>query len=325
MREIQITTNEAGQRLNKMLEKFLNEAPKSFIYKMLRKKNITLNGKKAAGDEKLETGDVVCLFLSDETIAKFSSFKVEKVKKEIDVVYEDENVLFLNKPVGMLSQKATLNDVSVVEHVISHLISSGQIMELELQTFRPGICNRLDRNTSGLIAAGKTMLGLQELSEMFRERTLEKYYLCVVIGEVEKASYIKGYITKDEKLNQVYVSERCTEGSNAIETKYKPLASNKNFSLLEVHLITGKTHQIRAHLASVGHPIIGDYKYGNKQINYKLKEKFGLSSQLLHSYRMIFPNNCKNLIELSGKTIQAPVPVQFQRISKELMNADMEF
>ena len=163
MQEIIVTANEAGQRFDKLLAKYLNEAPKSFLYKMLRKKNIVLNGKKATGNEKLEVGDHIKLFLSDETIEKFSKIKVQRTNQVLNFVYEDDNILIINKPVGMLSQKAEAKDESLVEHIITYLLESGQMTEEELRKFKPSICNRLDRNTSGLVVAGKSLIGLQKM------------------------------------------------------------------------------------------------------------------------------------------------------------------
>ena len=177
MKELCIGSNEAGQRLDKFLGKYMDQAPKSFLYKMLRKKNITLNGKKALGNEILSAGDTVKLFLSDETVSKFSRSRTQETYKpksrgqgtKLDILYEDEHTIFINKPAGMLSQKAAPGDVSLVEHLIAYLLESGQITEEELRTFRPSVCNRLDRNTSGIVAAGKTLAALQELRAMFRE------------------------------------------------------------------------------------------------------------------------------------------------------------
>lgn len=317
MQEINIGSNESGQRLDKLLAKYLNEAPKSFIYKMLRKKNIVLNGKKATGNEKLAQGDSVKLFLADDTIAKFSStLKVVKSSVELDILYEDEDVLVLNKPVGMLSQKATESDVSVVEHLIAYLVKSKQLTETDLKSFRPSICNRLDRNTSGILVAGKSLKGLQTMAELFKDRSLGKYYRCLVVGEVKESSYIKGYLKKDEKSNKVTVvtDEECVP----IETSYKPIGTNGKTTLLEVHLITGKTHQIRAHLSSIGHPIIGDYKYGNKKVNEEYKASYGLQSQLLHAYRLEFPV-MEELTELSEKILIAPYDKKFQQISESTL------
>ena len=323
MKELCIRANEAGQRLDKFLGKYMDQAPKGFLYKMLRKKNITLNGKKASGSEMLSEGDVVKLFLAEETIGKFSRIQKAPVQSsegrksaKLDIIYEDKHTLFINKPVGMLSQKAKPEDVSLVEHLTAYLLSSGQIKEEELRTFRPSVCNRLDRNTSGIVAAGKTLAALQELTEMFRERTLKKYYLCLVKGTVTEKKRISGYLVKNEKTNTVSIQSEKSGGASLIETEYRPLAFGGGFTLLEVHLITGKTHQIRAHLASQGHPIAGDTKYGDRAVNERLKKEYGLKSQLLHSARLCMPECAGALAPLSGKVITAPVPVLFDKICR---------
>ena len=258
MKQMTIKENEAGQRLDKYLAKLLPKAPKSFFYKMLRKKNITLNKKKASGGEKLQCGDLVQLFLGQETLEKFSGEAFQRSHGELDILYEDEQVLLLNKPVGMLSQKGKPQDVSMVEYLITYLLESGQITEEQLRTFRPGICNRLDRNTSGILVAGKTLVSLQELSKLFHDRILEKYYLCLVKGQIVQKKFIKGYLHKNEKCNKVSIEEVPFPGASPIETSYEPLAHNREMTLLKVHLITGRTHQIRSHLAYIGHPILGD-------------------------------------------------------------------
>ncbi len=317
MREIIVTANEAGQRFDKLLAKYLNEAPKSFIYKMLRKKNIVLNGKKATGNEKLAVGDCVKLFLSEETIGKFSKVAVQYIDKELSIIYEDAHVIFINKPVGVLSQKAEANDVSLVEYLISYLLKSGHLTVEDLQRFRPSICNRLDRNTSGLVVAGKSLVGLQKMGEMFRSRSLKKYYRCLVTGKITESHYIKGFLKKDEATNKVTVTDIEMADSQPIETEYSPIWTNGVYTLLEVHLITGRTHQIRAHLASIGHPIVGDYKYGNHEVNHMFKEKYGLESQLLHAYRVEMPSLNDELSALSNKEMIAPLPELFERILTE--------
>ncbi|MEE1314300.1 MAG: RluA family pseudouridine synthase [Faecalimonas sp.] len=314
MQEIKITANEAGQRLDKLLAKYLNEAPKSFLYKMLRKKNIVLNGKKATGNEKLNIGDMVQLFLADDTIAKFSKTEVQHVHGELDIVYEDEHILLLNKAVGTLSQKAEARDVSLVEMLIGYLLDSGQLTEEALRSFKPSICNRLDRNTSGLVVAGKSLAGLQEMGELFKNRSMKKFYRCLVVGKVAERQEIQGFLTKDEKGNKVQITKEEQKGSQPIETAYTPLWTNGSCTLLEVHLITGRTHQIRAHLASIGHPILGDYKYGRRVENALFKKKYGLESQLLHAYRLEMPKLSGALVNLSERQFVAPLPTLFERI-----------
>lgn len=316
MKSIIVSENEAGQRLNKFLNKYLNEAPNSFIYKMLRKKNITLNEKKASGNEKLEKNDLIQLFLSDETIDKFSNNKFKKVHADLNIIYEDSHVLFVNKPAGILSQKAKDTDISIVEHILSYLIDSNQMTIDELQTFKPSICNRLDRNTSGFIIAGKSLLGLQVMSRMIKERTVQKFYRCIVKGNVKEEKYLKGYLLKDEKLNKVHIDSKPIANSKYIETKYNPVYHTEEYSILEVELITGRSHQIRAHLASIGHPIIGDHKYGDARINLFYKKQLGINHQLLHSYRIVIPQ-LTELPNLSNKEFVAKEPEYFSEFYKK--------
>ena len=321
MQELHVTENEAGQRLDKLLGKFLSQAPKSFLYKMMRKKNIVLNGKKCTGNEKLKQGDSIKLFFSDETIEKFSAASYTAPKKEkrkmLPILYEDDQILLMNKPVGVLSQKAKDSDISAVEILIEYLMETGQLTEEQFRTFHPSICNRLDRNTSGILVAGKTLPALQEMNRFFKERTIAKYYRCLVKGNVKKGAYIKGYLVKDQRTNKVSVTKTKVGECVPIETEYRVIVANAEVSLLEVHLITGKTHQIRAHLASIGHPIIGDYKYGDKRINDQYQKEYGLKSQLLHAYRLEMPSSDGVLAYLEGKKFIADLPEKFERICKD--------
>ncbi len=317
MQEITIGKNEAGQRLDKFLAKYMNLAPKSFFYKMMRKKNITLNGKKCEGAEKLSEGDVVKLFLADETIEKFSQVHIRKTQAvNLDILYEDEDILLINKPSGMLSQKAKDTDTSLVEYVIQYLLDTGQVTEASLRSFKPSVCNRLDRNTSGIVAAGKSLAGLQMLSEVFRDRTIHKYYQCIVEGEMKTPKTIDGWLLKDEKTNRVQILKEEDKEGQALRifTRYEPLASNKTYTLLKVTLLTGRSHQIRSHLASIGHPIVGDRKYGTTPPP-RACETYGIHSQLLHSYRLEFPKLCGQFERLSGKAFEAPLPDEFLRMA----------
>lgn len=325
MKEFVISEKEAGQRMDKYLFKVLNQAPKSFVYKMLRKKNIVLNDKKAAGQETLKASDHIKIYLSDETFEKFASDLSEKngdfaggkseespecfgtSKVHLDIVYEDADILILNKPAGVLSQKASPEDYSANEMVIDYLLESGQLTREELRTFHPSVCNRLDRNTSGLLIAGKTMRGLQRMSEQLKLRTMQKYYRCIVCGNLKEDAHLVGYLTKNHGTNKVTIQNRQTGDASRIETAYHPILQYPGFTLLEVHLITGRSHQIRAHLSSIGHPIAGDDKYGDRALNRRLNAEAGICGQLLHAYRMEFPD---------GQTVTAEEPQTFAQMAE---------
>lgn len=324
MQKIIVTRNEAGQRADKFLNKYLSNASKGFLYKMMRKKNITLNKKKMTGQEKLVQGDEIVFFFSDETMEKFRgrpekcnlSRQNFRINQKLDILYEDNDVVFINKPCGMLSQKAKESDISLVEYLISYLLDTKALTEEELVSFHPSVCNRLDRNTSGIVLAGKSLPGLQELSRLLKERTIRKYYRTIVVGKITEKQYLKGFLKKEHRTNQVIVSEIADDDNVPIETSYIPVAWNDMYTLLEVHLITGRTHQIRAHLASTGHPVIGDRKYGNTKVNSFFQKKFGLCHQLLHSYRVEFPQKEISLENLRGKVVTAKEPELFQEIEK---------
>jgi 23S rRNA pseudouridine955/2504/2580 synthase len=321
MREIKIGKNEADQRLDKLLLKYLNKAPASFVYKMLRKKNIKLNGKKADGKEKLSPGDLVQIYLAEDTIEKFMQNKTEKRKavgtEHIHVIYEDDQILLLNKPAGVLSQKAQPKDISINEEMLAYLMNKGEITAESLKIFKPAVCNRLDRNTSGILIAGKTLPAVQELSRMIREREIGKFYKCIVAGRLEKEEKINAYLRKDEKINKVKVSAHPFEGASEIVTAYRPLEVWNEGTLLEVELVTGKTHQIRAHLASIGHPIAGDRKYGDA-IKYDKQMKKG-SYQALFAYKLVFPKTEGVLKAVSERSFVIDDPRDFKQIIREFV------
>ncbi len=322
MKEITITALEEGQRLDRVLEKYLSRASAGFLYKMLRKKNITLNGKKADGKEKLSRGDVIRIWFSEETLEKFTSPSPNTgwPCTRLDIVYEDEQILLVSKDAGMLTQKAAASDVSLNEYVIGYLLESGAVSAESLQSFRPSVCNRLDRNTSGIVAVGKTTAALQELSKMFRERTIHKYYQALVIGKLEEEKTIDGYLIKDEKKNQVKICSKSVSGAQRILTRYVPVGrctgkdGKHGLTLLEIELITGRSHQIRAHLASAGHPVAGDPKYGSRERNAYFARTYGLHSQLLHAGRIVFPDADGPLGYLSGKEFTAKRPELFEKV-----------
>ena len=229
----------------------------------------------------------------------------------LDIVYEDEKVIFLNKPAGVLSQKAKETDVSLTEALGAYLSEKNAGEET---MFRAGLCNRLDRNTSGLILAGKTVAATQQLSELIAERAVGKYYLTVVKGTVTETERIRGYLIKNERTNRVSIQREQQGDAVYIETAYRPLCAGRGCTLLEVELVTGKSHQIRSHLASIGHPLAGDTKYGDAEFNRRFREKYGLKYQLLHSWKTVFPELTGTLSDLSGKTFTAPLPSSVRRI-----------
>ncbi|MFG6329400.1 MAG: RluA family pseudouridine synthase [Lachnospiraceae bacterium] len=322
MQILKITSQDEGQRLDKFLCKFMAEAPKSFFYKMLRKKNIVLNGKKAEGMERLVKGDEVKLFLSDGTIESFkkkmpvTDIQVSSARNVLDIIYEDSDILIINKPAGMLSQKADKNDISAVEYINAYL--QKQTQDVNSAIFNAGICNRLDRNTSGLIVAGKTIKGLQSMNRIFKNRELKKYYLCIVKGKISSAERLDGYLIKNGSHNNVTITQHETEGSSRVITEYTPLQYGKIrtniYTLLKVHLVTGKAHQIRAHLKSTGHPLAGDSKYGHKDVYQIFKREFGLKHQLLHAWKLEFGMSGNVPEKYQGIVFEAPVPEEFTNI-----------
>lgn len=335
MQEIKIGANEAGQRLDKFLHKFMPLAPSSFFYRMLRKKNITLNGKKAEGNERLKEEDVLSLYLSDETIDNFREEKSrvrEKVTeygeayrrlKGVQVIYEDGHILILNKPAGVLSQKSEPSDLSLNEWISGYLLKEdGDFDESRFSVFKPSVCNRLDRNTGGLVVGAKSLAGSQEMSRLFRSREIGKYYRMIVKGRIETEDLLEGYLIKDEASNTVRLvdEEKAGYGMAAkaafVRTRYYPIKQYGDRTLVEAELITGKSHQLRIHMASIGHPLLGDYKYGDRDFNEKYKRKYHISSQLLYACRLKFPEMKEPFEALSKRVFEAPVPERFKILTE---------
>ena len=303
MREIIISKSEDGEKLKKLCFKYFDKAPQSFTYKMLRKKNITLNGRKADADAVLHTGDSVKLFLSDETIELFHTERSAKKTSDINtsnnskrfqlnsdnIVYECDDYIIINKPAGVLSQKSSNDDYSVNEAVIDYMLSKGDITEESLNVFRPSVCNRLDRNTSGIITAGKTLKGLRYLSDSLGAKSdsgADKKYLTIVHGEYKKNGIIELYYKKDEALNKAVVSDTNMTDAVKIKTGFRCISYNisKDLSLVECTLYTGKSHQIRVTLEYLGFPVVGDIKYGNRLQDRRLSPR--PKRQMLHAYML---------------------------------------
>ncbi len=321
-----------AKRLDKFLKKAFPNAGTGFLYKMLRKKNITLNGKKAEGKEILAQGDEIKCFFSKETFASLSGTenrettsdyrKAYRFLKDISVLYEDEDILLLNKPAGVLTQKAKPEDLSLNQWLIGHLLATMSVAEADLATFHPSVCNRLDRNTSGIVLCGKTLSGSQALSRIIKDRTVKKYYQTICKGKIVQESTLEGYLYKEESTNTVKVyadpSEAPAEASY-IRTIYMPNAVAGDFTLLTVELVTGKTHQIRAHLAAPG---IRVRRYQIRRQQIKQENAVGILSlhhQLLHAGRICFPERAEGpLAKVSGQTFTAPLPHKFAEILQAL-------
>ena len=312
MKEIVVSKNEEGKKLFNLLCAHLPKAPGSILHKSIRNKNIVLNGKRCKENDAVKEGDIVKLFFSDETFEKFSENgeKAASTKSflaiddKIEILYEDEDIMLVNKPVGVLSQKAKADDISINEMIIAYLLRSGSLTQDMLKTFRPSVCNRLDRNTGGIILFGKTTKGMQYLSEGIKDRSIHKYYIAVVKGRWSDIGTFEAYLSKDNKLNQVTITKEAVKDSQLIKTKIVSYDYNekKDLTTLEIELLTGRAHQIRAYLSSRKHPIVGDPKYGDMKLNKKL----AINGQLLFSHRVLIP--------ASGLDIKAPLPQIYSEV-----------
>ncbi len=314
MREIHITEKEQGQRTDKFLMKYMSLAPKSFIYKMLRKKNIKLNSKKAQGGELLKAGDILCLYLSDDTIEGFRETRsVKRASEDIDIIYEDENVIFCAKPQGLIvhpdnrHKEDTLND-----RLIYYLYKKGEYDPEASLGFTPSVCNRLDLNTSGIVTMGKNLPAVQQLNRAFKQRLADKYYLALLKGEMKEGGTVRGYHIKDD--NNVAHLVADSDNGSPICTHYRPLECGGGFTLAEIKLETGKSHQIRLCMSEIGFPIAGDRKYGDSAVNRRFLSDFGITDQLLHSHRLILRLKDGVLNYLDGREFTAPLPQAFTNV-----------
>ncbi|MBQ9851227.1 MAG: RluA family pseudouridine synthase [Clostridia bacterium] len=306
MKSFSISKNDSGQRLDKFISKAVPNLPQSLMYKYIRMKRIKINGKRGEISQKLVQGDIVDMYINDEFFAPAQDkYDFLSASKKLDIVYEDENILLLDKKVGLLSHpdETEYND-TLITRIKRYLYEKGEFNPKDENSFMPSLVNRIDRNTGGIVIAAKNSESLRILNQKLKDREMEKYYLCVIHGSLtRKSGILEGWLIKDEKKNKVAVYAQKRNGAKEIRTKYSVIAENKNLSLVEVELLTGRTHQIRAHFASIGHPLLGDGKYGTNELN---KAHGGYKKQFLYSYRLkfTFSTDAGCLDYLNGKSFE---------------------
>ena len=317
MKKIVVSSKEANQRVDKYVKKFLNEAPLSFIYKLFRKKEVKINGHWVKENYILSEGEELTIFVTDAQIEEFNKPKeIEKVTLNHQIVYEDENILIVNKPRGLLvhgdegEKKLTLSN-----QVVNYLYFKGEYDPKNDHGFAPAPAHRLDRNTSGLVVFAKNLPSLQELEDLFKEKDeITKEYKALVVGKFTGERRIDAPLLKDVKTGLVRISK---EGKNAT-TIVKFLGKYGDFTLVNVQILTGRTHQIRVHLASIGYPVVGDAKYGDFKVNKEVKEKYKFENQFLTAYKLSFKNLKGHLSYLSGKSFEVKLPENEEKLLKEL-------
>ncbi len=320
MKTLVIDKNHANQRIDKYLKKLLCQAPPQLIYKMLRKKDVKVNGMKIKENYILQENDIVSLFLYEDKFQEYTKPQtIFDLKIEFNVLYEDQHILVVSKPAGLLVHEDKEEDINTLSHqVLTYLYQKKEYDPYQDLGFVPGPVHRLDRNTSGIVIFGKTMKALQDLNEMMKKRhCIDKTYLTICKGNMSSSDLI-GYMKKKENQSLVKVVSQSTPGALMMHTIVEQVQTNYQFSLLKVKLITGRTHQIRVHLASVGHPIIGDSKYGDFELNKKIKKQYHLSHQFLHAYQIRFVKPIGCLKYLQDKIITSPLPQNLEDIKRKI-------
>lgn len=320
---MEIGKNEQDQRLDKFLRKYLGNAPLSLIYKAIRK-DVKVNGKRAREDTILRQGDIVTLYMKEEAVEAFRrKTRISSARRQFKVAYEDENIIVVEKPYGLLTHgDKTEKKHHLTNQVIDYLIKEGDYNPRLEKTFVPAPVNRLDRNTTGLVLFGKNGVSLRELNRCIREKDrIRKFYLTIVAGEVRRELHLVDRMVKDCDKNRITVTPQGEQGRE-METIARPVKTRDGYTLMEVEIITGRTHQIRAHLAKAGCPVIGDMKYGRPGVNRRVRQRFGLQAQLLHAYRLCFSGCEGELSYLNGREIKAALPEDFDRIKNAIFEHD---
>lgn len=317
--KLEIGTNEAGQRLDKFCRKWLKDVPLSAIFKALRKGDIRVNGKKQKQNYFLEEKDLIEVkYLKSEKKDEVKQFQQVDFS-DMKITYEDENMLIIEKWPGVLVHSDKKNgEAALTDYALSYLYEKGEYDPKKEVTFTPAPCNRLDRNTSGVVMFGKNFKSLKVLNAMIRERKTKKYYTALIKGKVKDGIY-EAYILKDEVNNISEVHKDKRKNSKKIAMEVKVIDSVGTYSLLEIELITGRSHQLRAHLASLGNPIIGDNKYGDKKINSFFNNKYGLNFQFLYAYKLVFKDCPEELSYMENKIIVESLPPIFKKIKKDVL------
>ncbi|MBO5883187.1 MAG: RluA family pseudouridine synthase [Clostridia bacterium] len=308
MRNIKIMKNDAGQRLDKFLTKAVKGLPKSLMYKYIRTKKIKINGKRAEQNQMLLEGDEITLYIRDEFFdsPENDTGALARITPKLSILYEDENIMLLNKRPGILVHEDDDGaDNTLIMHVKAYLFRRGEYDPENENSFSPALCNRIDRNTGGIVIAAKNAEALRNMNERIKNGNMNKYYLCLVHGcPAKKEAKLYAFLKKNSADNMVRVRDKYFDGAKEIITGYKVLDKRGDISLLEVRLYTGRTHQIRAHMAHIGHPLVGDGKYG---INREEK-RHGYKYQALYAYKLEFDSseNKDSLSYLEGKSFELP-------------------